>query len=70
MTDATPELSEAEMVEILKQIAREGQNAAARIAAIKQLREMGVGHEVPAEGFEALDAGDEAQRRRNRSQAA
>ena len=71
MAETTPDLTEGEMVEILKEIAREGQNAAARIAAIKQLREMGVGHEVPAEGFEALDVGDEvAQRRKNRAQAA
>jgi hypothetical protein len=41
--DKTPELTEAEMVEILKEIARDGSNAAARIAAIKQLREMGHG---------------------------
>jgi hypothetical protein len=72
MAEPSEDLTEAEMVEILKSIAREGQNAAARIAAIKQLREMGVGHgaEQP-EGFEALDAGDEvAARRRNRAQAA
>lgn len=36
--DLTPELTEVEMVEILKAIAREGGNAAARIAAIKELR--------------------------------
>lgn len=36
----TPELTEEEMVEILKAIARDGSNAAARIAAIKELRIM------------------------------
>jgi hypothetical protein len=36
--DLTPDLSEVEMVEILKAIARDGGNAAARIAAIKELR--------------------------------
>jgi hypothetical protein len=46
--DTTPDLTEAEMVELLKEIARDGSNAAARIAAIKQLREMGHGQESPA----------------------
>jgi hypothetical protein len=68
---ADERLSEGEMVEILETIARTSGNSAARIAAIKQLREMGVGHVVQPEGFEALDAGDEvAARRRNRAQAA
>jgi hypothetical protein len=38
MVVETPELTELEMIEILKGIAREGGNAAARIAAIKMLR--------------------------------
>ena len=38
MTDKP--LTEPEMVLILEEIAREGTNAAARIAAIKQLRDM------------------------------
>jgi hypothetical protein len=46
--DITPELTEVEMVEILKLIAREGGNAAARIAAIKELRSIARG-EKPAE---------------------
>jgi hypothetical protein len=46
--DTTPELTETEMLEILKAIAREGGNAAARIAAIKELRAMARG-EAPAE---------------------
>ena len=36
--DTTPDLTQEEMVEILKAIARDGSNAAARIAAIKELR--------------------------------
>jgi hypothetical protein len=46
--EPTPDLTEVEMVEILKAIAREGGNAAARIAAIKELRAMLRG-EPPAE---------------------
>jgi len=46
--EITPELTEEEMLEILKAIAREGGNAAARIAAIKELRAIGRG-EKPAE---------------------
>lgn len=49
-------LTEEEMVEILEDIARNGQNAAARIAAIKQLREMADGVEPAEEGFAALYA--------------
>jgi hypothetical protein len=44
----TPELTEVEMVEILKAIARDGRNGAARIAAIKELRAM-AGGQQPAE---------------------
>jgi hypothetical protein len=46
--DKTPDLTEVEMVEILKLIAREGGNAAARIAAIKELRAIARG-EKPAD---------------------
>jgi hypothetical protein len=49
-------LGHDEMVEILEEIARESQNAAARIAAIKALREIGEGEKSPAEGFAELDA--------------
>lgn len=61
-------LTEGEMVEILEEIARNGTNAAARIAAIKTLREIGAGVTTPAEGFEALD--ELAQRRPYRTKAA
>lgn len=61
-------LTEQEMVEILEGIAREGGNAAARIAAIRVLRDI----QQPdgpsaAEGFAALDAhrGDELSQRRS-----
>ena len=47
-------LSEQDMVDILEDIARTGRNAAARIAAIKVLREMDSGAPA-ASGFEALD---------------
>jgi hypothetical protein len=47
-------LDEQEMVDILEDIARNGGNAAARIAAIKALREMDAGAPA-ASGFEALD---------------
>ena len=47
-------LSDQDMVDILEDIARDGGNAAARIAAIKTLREMDAG--APAKtGFDALD---------------
>lgn len=36
--EPTPELTESEMVEILKEIARDGRNGAARIAAIRELK--------------------------------
>lgn len=41
--DRTPDLTHDEMVEILKAIARDGSNAAARIAAIKELRAINSG---------------------------
>ena len=47
-------LSEQDMVDILEDIAKSAKNAAARIAAIKALREMDAGAPV-ASGFEALD---------------
>jgi hypothetical protein len=49
-------LGHEEMVEILEEIARESQNAAARIAAIKALREIGEGEASAPEGFAQLDA--------------
>lgn len=54
-------LTEQEQIDILEQIARNAQNAAARIAAIKQLRDMGLEDEKPASGFDRLD--ELAQRR-------
>jgi hypothetical protein len=42
------------MVDILEEIARSGGNAAARIAAIKALREMANG-DIPDDEFAALD---------------
>ena len=45
-------LSEKDMVGILEEIAREGSNAAARIAAIKVLREMGSDDLAKDEGEE------------------
>jgi hypothetical protein len=52
----TGTLTHDEMVDILEDIARTSGNAAARIAAIKALREMGEGEKSPAEGFAKLDA--------------
>jgi hypothetical protein len=51
----TPDMTQDEMVEILKGIIRDGTNAAARIAAIKELRAIQGGKRAPATGFEALD---------------
>lgn len=50
-------LTHDEMIEILEEIARESTNAAARIAAIKALREIDEGRRTPAEGFAELDQG-------------
>jgi hypothetical protein len=44
-----------EAIEILEDIARNGGNAAARIAAIKQLEMMRDGEQATAAGFEDLD---------------
>jgi hypothetical protein len=52
------------MVEILEDIARNGQNAAARIAAIRQLREMDDGD---SENGEFADLDELAPRRRPRA---
>lgn len=53
--DKTPDLTRDEMLEILKSIARDGGNAAARIAAIKELRAIeGEGKPV-VDAFAALD---------------
>lgn len=51
---AEPTLDRAEAIEILEEIAREGGNAAARIAAIKQLEAMRDGEQQAAEGFDKL----------------
>ena len=48
-------LTHEEMVEILEKIVRESSNAAARIAAIKTLRDIDDGPRKPAEGFAELD---------------
>lgn len=48
-------LEREEAIELLEDIARNSGNAAARIAAIKQLEAMRDGEQPPAEGFAALD---------------
>lgn len=48
-------IDDAEMLEILTDIARNSGNASARIAAIRVLRELDLGRRAPVEGFEALD---------------
>jgi hypothetical protein len=48
-------LTHEEAIEILEDIARNANNAAARIAAIKQLEAMRDGEGSPAEGFDQLD---------------
>ena len=48
-------LTHDEMVDILEEIARNSGNAAARIAAIKTLKEIDDGPRKPAEGFAELD---------------
>jgi hypothetical protein len=52
---AEHKLSEQDMVDILEDIAANGGNAAARIAAIKVLREISGSEKPVADGFEALD---------------
>ncbi len=52
---ATFNLSDQDMVDILEDIAANAKNAAARIAAIKVLREIRGGETKPADGFAALD---------------
>ena len=63
-------LTEQEMIDILEDIAREGGNAAARIAAIRVLREIqSADGPSAAEGFARLDAyRDELAPRRGRLQ--
>jgi hypothetical protein len=56
-------LSHDEMVAILEEIARDSSNGAARIAAIKALREIDDGTRKQGEGFAELD---ELVRRRDR----
>lgn len=48
-------LTHEEAIEILEDIARNSNNAAARIAAIKQLEAMRDGERSPADGFDQLD---------------
>jgi hypothetical protein len=59
-------LEHDEMVEILEEIARESNNAAARIAAIKALMEIDGGRRKPAGGFAELD--ELAKRRTSRTE--
>lgn len=47
-------LSDQEMIDILEDIARNGRNAAARIAAIRVLREIGAGEKPVEQGFSQL----------------
>lgn len=58
-------LDDQEMIDILEEIAREGGNAAARIAAIKTLREIGLGEKPAADGFAALDEVAKVRKRRS-----
>lgn len=53
--DKTPDMTQDEMVEVLKAIIRDGKNGAARIAAIKELRAIQGGEKKQTSGFEALD---------------
>lgn len=56
MPEDIPPLEREEAIRILEDIARTSGNAAARIAAIKQLEAMRDGDPSPAEaGFDALD---------------
>lgn len=56
MPKAKPQrLTDAEMIDILEDIARNAGNAAARISAIKTLKEISNGQQSPAEGFASLD---------------
>jgi hypothetical protein len=61
--DKTPEMTQDEMVEVLKAIIRDGKNGAARIAAIKELRAIQGQAKPAASGFEALDGGSAPSRR-------
>lgn len=60
-------LSDQEMIDILEEIAREGSNAAARIAAIRQLREMKNGVEPAESGFAKLYEVETASKRRRKA---
>jgi hypothetical protein len=55
MTERTDDMTEAEMVEVLKAIIRDGKNGAARIAAIKELRAIQGDRKPAVTGFDALD---------------
>lgn len=57
-------LDRAEAIQILEDIARNGSNGAARIAAIKQLEEMRSNEDQEPEGFEGLYAVDGGQNSR------
>lgn len=48
-------LDEQEMINILEQLARDGSNGAARIAALKMLREIDAGEKPADDEFAALD---------------
>lgn len=52
--DTTPDLTQDEMIEILKGIARDGGNAAARIAAIKELRSISRGEKPAQDAVQGL----------------
>lgn len=54
--EKTPDLTDVEMLEILKTIARDGRNGAARIAAIRELRAVQAGGKVDEDGFAKLYA--------------
>jgi hypothetical protein len=53
--EATPDMTQEEMVEVLKGIIRDGKNGAARIAAIKELRAIQGADKKPVGGFADLD---------------
>jgi hypothetical protein len=66
----TPDLTETEMLEILKAIARDGGNAAARIAAIKELRAMARGEAPVVDSIAKLYEVSNPGRIRTKSKAA
>jgi hypothetical protein len=58
-------ISDQDMVNILEGIIRNSGNDAARIAAMKHLRELDAGTPAADDGFGALDGDDEVTRKRN-----